>query len=258
MRNEATLKIILPIVTVIVFFLGWSLYVRMSGISDFILPAPEQIFLAVINMTVDSKVWHHAWITIKEAVSGFIIAVTVGMVLGFLMARVQVLEWAFKPFIVSLQLIPKIALAPLFILWFGFGLESKIFMAAALSFFPVFSNSLIAFRSVERGDDDVMTMLQANSWQRFVMLDFPSAMPVILAGMEVAVVMSMIGAIVGEFVGGNEGLGYLAVSYLQELQVPRLFAVIVFLTLIGLALYTLIARLRYWLVPWHASSQKKA
>lgn len=258
MHNDVTLKIVLPIATVAIFFLGWSFYVHSSGISDFILPAPEQILVAFIDMISDPKVWYHARVTVTEAVSGFFIAVALGMVLGFIMARVQVLEWAFKPFIVSLQLIPKIALAPLFILWFGFGLESKIFMAAALSFFPVFSNSLLAFRSVESGDNDVMTMLQANAWQRFIMLDFPSAMPIIFAGMEVAVVMSMIGAIVGEFVGGNEGLGYLAVSYLQELQVPRLFSVIVFLTLIGLALYTFIARLRYWFVPWHASSKKKA
>ncbi|MGH6763689.1 MAG: ABC transporter permease [Phyllobacterium sp.] len=255
MRNDATLKIVLPIITTVIFLGGWSLYVRLSGISDFILPGPEKIVAAFFGMIGDPKVWHHAWVTIIEAVTGFFIAVLIGVTLGFLLARVHLLEWAFKPFIVALQLIPKIALAPLFILWFGFGLESKIFMSAALSFFPIFSNSLVAFRSVERGDNDVMTMLQANSRQRFIMLDLPTAMPVILAGMEVAVVMSMIGAIVGEFVGGNEGLGYLAVSYLQELQVPGLFAVIVLLTLIGLALYTLIARLRYWFVPWHASSR---
>lgn len=169
------------------------------------------------------------------------------------MARVPPVEWAAKPFIVLMQLIPKIALAPLFVLWFGFGLESKIVIAAALAFFPVFSNALQAFKSVDPGDRDVMTMLQANPWQRFVMLDLPAALPVVLTGTEVAVVMAMIGAIVGEFIGGSEGLGYLAVMHLQNLAVPQLFAVIVVLTLVGLALYAVISQLRRWLTPWHVS-----
>ncbi|WP_269429289.1 ABC transporter substrate-binding protein [Paracoccus halophilus] len=199
------------------------------------------------------EIWERATKLLVDGTHG-----TRALAEGLAMARVEMLEWAFKPFIVCLQLIPKIALAPLFILWFGFGIESKIVISAALSFFPVFSNSLVAFRSVEPGDRDVFTMLQANPLQRFLMLDLPTALPVVLAGMEVAVVMSMIGAIVGEFIGGNEGLGYLAVAMLQELQVPGLFAVIVFLTLIGLSLYTLISKLRGWLTPWHASVTGRA
>lgn len=256
MANPRVLKILLPTVTVIVFFVLWTVYVRTADVSAFILPTPLQIIAAFIALVGDPKVWHHALVTVIEAVSGFFIAVALGVFLGVMMARIQMLEWAFKPFIVAFQLIPKIALAPLFILWFGFGLESKIVIAAALSFFPVFSNSLVAFRSVEPEDRDVFTILQANPFQRFLMLDLPTALPVVLAGTEVAVVMSMIGAIVGEFIGGNEGLGYLAVAMLQELKVPELFAVIVLLTLIGLAFYTLISRLRAWLTPWHASVAK--
>ncbi|MEW5424270.1 ABC transporter permease [Amorphus sp. 3PC139-8] len=256
MSNQRVLRIALPTLTVAVFFILWTLYVRTADVSAFILPTPLEILYALVGMVGDAKVWHHAWITVIEAVSGFLIAVALGVFLGVAMARVRMLEWAFKPFIVAFQLIPKIALAPLFILWFGFGLESKIVIAAALSFFPVFSNALVAFRSVEPEDRDVFTILQAGPLQRFVMLELPTALPVVLAGTEVAVVMAMIGAIVGEFIGGNEGLGYLAVSYLQELRVPELFGVIVFLTLIGLALYTLIARLRGWLTPWHASVAK--
>ncbi|MFV0244736.1 MAG: ABC transporter permease [Qingshengfaniella sp.] len=252
--NRKFLRIALPVVTVGAFLMIWTLYVRGAEVSAFILPTPAQILTAFIDLIQDPKVWHHARVTLTEAVSGFLIAVTLGMSLGLMMARVEMLEWAFKPFIVCLQLIPKIALAPLFILWFGFGLESKIVIAAALAFFPVFSNALVAFRSVDKGDRDVFTMLQAGPVQRFVMLEFPNALPVVLAGAEVAVVMSMIGAIVGEFIGGNEGLGYLAVAKLQELQVPDLFAVIVLLAMIGLLLYTVIARLRGWLAPWHASS----
>ncbi|MCT8998560.1 ABC transporter permease [Chelativorans intermedius] len=253
MAGDRFLRIALPTATVVVFLVLWTVYVRTAEVSAFILPTPLEIVAAFVELVGDPDIWHHALVTVIEAVSGFLIAVAIGITLGMAMARIQVLEWAFKPFIVCLQLIPKIALAPLFILWFGFGLESKIVIAAALSFFPVFSNALVAFRSVEPGDRDVFTMLQATPFQRFVMLDLPTALPVVLAGMEVAVVMSMIGAIVGEFIGGNEGLGYLAVAMLQELRVPGLFAVIVLLTLIGLSLYTLIAQLRGWLTPWHTS-----
>lgn len=245
----------LPAIAVALFLAGWSLYVRSAEVSAFVLPAPEAIGAALIELARGPELWYHARITVTEAVTGFVLAVSIGVSLGFLMARVPPVEWAAKPFIVLLQLVPKIALAPLFILWFGFGLESKIVIAAALAFFPVFSNSLIAFKSVEKGDSDVMVMLQANPLQRFLMLELPTALPVILTGMEVSVVMAMIGAIVGEFIGGSEGLGYLAVKYLQELSVPNLFAVIVVLTLVGLVLYTLISRLRAWLAPWHSSSK---
>jgi NitT/TauT family transport system permease protein len=252
--NTNTQKIVFPTAAVIVFLAGWSYYVRSGEVSPFVLPPPEAIVLALSEMVFDPKLWHHARVTVIEAVSGFLTAVTLGISIGFLMARIPPIEWAAKPFIVLLQLIPKIALAPLFILWFGFGLESKIVIAAALAFFPVFSNSLIAFKSVEPGDRDVLTMLQASPLQQFTMLEFPSALPVILTGTEVAVVLAMIGAIVGEFIGGNEGLGYLAVAHLQNLAVPELFGVIVILALVGLVLYTLIGRLRVWLSPWHSST----
>ncbi|MGI3166930.1 ABC transporter permease [Pseudooceanicola sp. 200-1SW] len=257
MDNPRFWRLALPVIAVCLFLLGWSWYVRAAEVSAFVLPTPEAILMALIALVQDPELWRHARVTVIEAVSGFAIAVTLGVVLGVVMARVPPVEWAAKPFIVLLQLIPKIALAPLFILWFGFGLESKIVIAAALAFFPIFSNALIAFKSVEKGDADVMTMLQASPAQRFVLLELPHALPVVLTGMEVSVVMAMIGAIVGEFIGGNEGLGFLAVKYLQELNVPNLFAVIVVLTLVGLTLYTVIGRLRAWAVPWHAASSGK-
>ena len=244
----------LPIAAVIVFLVGWSIYVRTTAISAFVLPPPEAIVAALSKMVFDPQLWSHTLVTVTETVSGFVIAVLLGVFLGFVMARIPPVEWAAKPFVVVFQLIPKIALAPLFILWFGFGLESKIVISAALAFFPVFSNALVAFKSVERGDRDVMVILQARPIQRFVMLELPTALPVILTGMEVAVVLAMIGAIVGEFIGGNEGLGFLAVSYLQNLAVPNLFGVIVLLTLLGLILYAIIGRLRAWLTPWHVST----
>ena len=164
MSRERLYRIGLPIASVTVFLIIWSVYVHSAEVSAFVLPPPEKILVALSQMITEPKLWHHARITATEAISGFLIATFIGVGLGFTMARFPPVEWAAKPFIVCLQLIPKIALAPLFILWFGFGLESKIVIAAALSFFPVFSNSLVAFKSVEPGDKDVLTMLQAKSW----------------------------------------------------------------------------------------------
>lgn len=252
--SQKTLKLLLPFSSVTLFLLLWALYVERAEVSPFVLPSPQAILMALIEMVQTRALWEHALVTVTEALSGFCIAVTLGVSLGFIMARVPPVEWAAKPFIVLLQLIPKIALAPLFILWFGFGLESKIVIAASLAFFPVFSNALQAFKSVEPGDRDVFTMLQANPGQRFFLLDLPNALPVVLTGAEVAVVLAMIGAIVGEFIGGNEGLGYLAVAHLQNLAVPELFGVIVVLAMVGLVLYSLIGQLRRRFSPWHVSS----
>lgn len=135
MGTDRFIRIALPTATVFAFLIAWTVYVHTAEVSAFILPTPMQIVSAFIGLVSDPDIWGHALVTVIEAVSGFMIAVVLGISLGMAMARVQMLEWAFKPFIVCLQLIPKIALAPLFILWFGFGLESKIVIAAALAFF---------------------------------------------------------------------------------------------------------------------------
>ena len=253
-RGERILRLILPIVTVVAFFAIWTLYVEHTDVSAFILPAPLAIGHAFLDLIEGAAVWRHVRITVEEAVSGFVIAVILGMFFGTMLAKLRMLELAFKPFIVALQLVPKIALVPLFILWFGFGIESKIVIAATLAFFPIFANALIGMKSVDRGDRDLFVSMQARPLATFWLLDLPSALPVILTGTEVGIVLAIIGAIVGEFMGGNVGLGYLAVAKLQDLKVAELFAVILLLTLIGLALYMLVAGVRRWLTPWHEAS----
>lgn len=253
-QTETVLRFLLPLATAILLLAGWSFYVRSSELSPLILPAPEKILWAFLDQLRDPKVWHHAWVTIVETMTGFGLAVIVGVVLGTLLAKVRPLEWCLGPFVVALQVVPKIALAPLFILWFGFGLESKIVISLVVAFFPVFANTMVAMKSIDPGDREVFASMRAGSFKTFWMLEMPSAMPVILTGMEVAIVLAIIGAVVGEFIGGNEGLGYLTVAKLQQLQVDQLFGVVLFLTLIGLGLYLLVTLLRRILVPWHQAS----
>ncbi|MBI1200898.1 MAG: ABC transporter permease subunit [Rhodopseudomonas sp.] len=250
-RTDRLLRVLLPVVTVVAFFAVWTVYVDSAKVSAFILPPPLEIGYAFVRLVGDGGVWKHVLVTVEEAVAGFAIAVALGLVFGTLLAKLRLAEMALKPFIVALQLVPKIALVPLFILWFGFGIESKVVISAALAFFPIFANALIGFKSVDRGDRDLFISMQAKPLATFWLLDLPSALPVILTGAEVGIVLAIIGAIVGEFMGGNVGLGYLAVAKLQDLKVADLFAVILLLTLIGLTLYSLVAGLRRWLTPWH-------
>ena len=252
--RDNILRIALPVITLAVLFAGWTIYVRNAEISPFVLPPPGKIATAFYNLLFDPAAWRHARITVTETLGGFLCATVAGIFAGTLMAKFQPLEWAFKPFIIVLQLVPKIALAPLFVLWFGFGLESKIVISAVLSFFPIFANTLMAIKSVDPGDREVFESLRASPLQTFLMLEWPAALPVILTGMEIAIVLATIGAIVGEFIGGNAGLGHLALMKLQELQVDGLFAVILMLTLIGLAMYGGVTLLRRLLVPWHQAS----
>lgn len=255
-RNSDLLAWILPVLVVVLFFGGWTWYVRAYNVSRFILPEPMAIFTAFVKLLQEPDIWGHVWITVFETVTGFAIAIFVGVFLGVTMGKIRWLEIALKPFVIATQVVPKIALVPLFILWFGFGPQSKVVIAAVLSFFPIFSNTMLGIKSVDLGYREVMTTFRASAWQRFRFLELPSALPYILTGMEVGIVLAIIGAIVGEFIGANRGLGYMAVATLQELQVDTLFGVILLLALIGLSMYFTVVMLRRLLVPWHESAMR--
>jgi len=236
------------------FFLVWEIYVRALKISPFILPPPSQVWFALLDLLREPSTFRHTRITVEETLGGFAFAVLFGVGLGTLLGKIAWLERALNPLIVASQVVPKVALIPLFILWFGFGATSKVVIAAVLASFPILTNTVLGVKSVERGHHDVMDSLNAGGWARFRMLELPSSLPYILTGMEVGIVLATIGAVVGEYLGGSDGLGSLAVSTLNALQVDTLFAVILLLTIIGLALYLIITALRRLIVPWHDSA----
>jgi NitT/TauT family transport system permease protein len=146
-----------------------------------------------------------------------------------------------------------VALVPLFIVWFGFGMTSKVVLAAVIAFFPIMTNTILGIKSVETGHSDVMLSLNAGRWNTFWEVELPSALPFILTGMEVGIVLATIGAIVGEYLGGSNGLGYMAVATLNAFDVNAMFAVIVLLTVLGLVLYFAVVLLRRYVTPWHVS-----
>lgn len=244
-------------VTIILLLAVWQAYVTLSGVSPLILPAPGAVLRALLRIIQRPATWDAAWVTLGETVGGFAIAALSGIAMGVVLGRVAWLERAVQPVLVGVQVVPKIALVPLFIVWFGFGIGSKVTIAAALAFFPVFSNAVLGVRGIENGHREVMTALNAGPWQRFLRLDLPSCAPCVLAGMEMGVVLAIVGCVVGEFVGGNAGLGYLLVARLNAYETDGLFAVIVLLALVSFAFDAAMVLARRLLVPWHGSTAEE-
>jgi NitT/TauT family transport system permease protein len=231
----------------------WQLAVSVFGVSEFILPSPSAVAGALGTLLTGPDIWGHIGITLLEVLVGFAIALVSGIVVGAVLGRIEWLQRAVQPGLVALQVVPKVAFVPIFVIWFGFGPTSKIIMAALLAFFPIMLNVMLGVRSVERGHRDVMRGLGAGRWETFRDLELPSTLPYIFTGAEVAIVFSVIGAIVGEYLGGSEGLGFLVVSSLNSLDAPRLFAVIVLLAVLGSLLYAAVTVTKRLVIPWHES-----
>ena len=236
-------------------FVGlWKLSTVVTNVSPFVLPPPEAVADRLATLIRQPDVWLvHARVTFIETVTGFLIALLTGVIAGAILGRVFWLELAVRPLVVALQVIPKVALVPLFVIFFGFGLTAKIVIAAILAFFPIMLNVMLGVRSVDAGHREVMRSLDASRWQTFASLDFHSTLPYVFAGMEVGIVFALIGAIVGEYLGGNEGLGYMVVVSLNALDAPQLFAVIILLAALGSLLFFAVNGLKRWMIPWHDS-----
>lgn len=261
MDRETLLRILPWISTplLLVAIVGfWKFSTVTFEVSPFVLPPPEAVAVALFEYAQRPETWFvHARITLVEAVAGFAIALVTGVIVGAVLGRVIWLERAVRPLVIALQVIPKVALIPLFVIWFGFGMTSKVVIAAILAFFPIMLNVMLGVRSVEPGHREVMRSLDATRWQTFKSLDFHSTLPYVFAGMEVGIVFAVIGAIVGEYLGGNEGLGYMVVVSLNALDAPQLFAVIILLAALGSVLFFAVNAAKRLMIPWHESVIQK-
>jgi NitT/TauT family transport system permease protein len=237
---------------------AWWIYVYLSKISAFILPPPASVWRAWIVLLTSKRAWIDTTLTVYATLLGFACAVAVGVALGVLIARVRWLEQTLNPFVVASQVLPKVALVPLFVVWFGFGITSKVLIAATLAFFPILTNTVLGVKSIERGHRDVMLSLNATRLQIFRRLELPSSLPFIISGMEVGIVLALIGAIVGEYVGGDKGLGHLLVARMNAFETDGLFAVMIQMTILGFIFHFAISLLRGALIPWHESAHYEA
>ena len=239
----------------IVFLAAWESYVRLLDVNWFILPPPSVVVAEWVRELGTANLWYHTWITVFETLLGFVFAVVLGVGFGALMGKMRRVEQTLHPFVVATQVVPKIALIPLLIVWFGFDLTPKVIIAAVLAFFPILVNTTLGFKSIYRGHREVMLSLNASRWQTVTQLDFQSALPYILTGMEMGIVLSIIGAVVGEFLGGSEGLGVLAVREMNSFNTTALFAVVIHLSVIGFIFYAVLVGCRRFFIPWHESVQ---
>ncbi|GGH34907.1 ABC transporter permease [Microbacterium album] len=238
---------------VVVLIATWHIVVTALEVNPFIFPPPAEVWQSFVQLMGNQRTWSATATTVSEVVIGFLIAVVSGLVVGVVLGKLRWLEVSLRPLIVIAQVAPKVAFVPLFVIWFGFGMTSKIVLSALLAFFPIMLNVLLGVRSVEQGQREVMQSLNATRWQKFVQLEMRSLQPYLFAGMEVAIVLATIGAIVGEYLGGNDGLGNMVVSAMNSLDAAMTFALILWLSVIGLALYLIVNELKRFFIPWHES-----
>jgi NitT/TauT family transport system permease protein len=242
----------LPLVplVLVVFVLAWEGIVRAWHIQEFLVPAPSAIGRALMAGLTSRLYVDHFGVTLYESLLGFLIAAAAGIACGTVIAQFRVVEQTLYPYLVALQTLPKIAIAPLLIVWLGFGLTSKVVIAALVAFFPVLVNVIVGLKTVDASKLDLMRSLDASRWQTFRYVTFPNALPFVFAGLDIAIVFSVLGAIVGEFVGSQRGLGNLILQFHTSLDIAGMFAVLLLLAALGVGLHLLIQAIQRRVIFW--------
>jgi NitT/TauT family transport system permease protein len=232
------------------FVLGWHLLVRWRDYPSFILPSPSLVWSRFLALLADGTLSMHIATTLFEIFAGLVIGLTAALLIGYGLAKSPLLERILSPYIVASQAVPIVAIAPLLVIWFGFGWTSKVLVCALTVFFPAVVTTIVGIRSVDRDLRALMRSLQASRWQTFAKLEVPGALPVLFAGLKVAVTLAVIGAVVGEFVGADRGLGFLINLARGTLDTPMLFVALFTLVIIALLLYAAVAVLEYFVLAW--------
>jgi NitT/TauT family transport system permease protein len=228
----------------------WETLPRAGLVPEIILPPITSTLYALYTLVISPFFMGHFLVTLNEIFWGFVIGTAIGLVMGIGLGVWGPVKRLFYPFVVAFQAIPKIVLAPLLISWFGYGQASKIAMAIVISFFPVLINTMVGLESVPKDMIRLMQSLRASKQQIFRKVELPSAAPLMFAGVKTALTFALIGAIVGEFVGAKEGLGFLLYTYNFQLRIDRVFSVIIILSTIGGVLYFVVEWLDKRLIYW--------
>lgn len=248
---RAHLEILMVPVAMVVLVGVWAVIGKLGDYPSFLLPTPQQVWARFFKVVSDGTLWYHTQVTLAEILGGLALGLTAAVLLGYLLAKSPLLERFLSPYIVASQSVPIVALAPLLIVWFGFGLTSKVLVCALTIFFPVLINTIIGLRSVDEGLMDLMRVLKAGRWQIFRHLEVPAALPVLLAGLKIGVTLAVIGAVVGEFAQSDRGLGFLVNLANRGLfDTPLMFVALFVLMTIALALYGLVSVLEAMLLRW--------
>jgi len=228
----------------------WQLFTSFSQVPSFIFPTPSEVWERLILVVRDGTLLKHSLITLQEVVFGLLLGLSAAIIIGYLLAKSRAVEQVLAPYIVASQSIPIVAIAPLLVIWLGPGIFSKILTSALIVFFPVLVNTIVGLRSVPRELYDLMRILQASPWQRIYKLEIPAAMPVFLGGLRIGATLSVIGAVVGEFVGADKGLGFLVNVGRGLYDTSLVFVAVFTIVLLSLGLYGSVIFLENKLLSW--------
>jgi NitT/TauT family transport system permease protein len=240
-----------PVASAVIAIVAWQVLVVLFRIPNFLIPLPGTVLERLIS---DSNLLlYHSGITLLESVGGFVFSVVFGIPLGILLVWSPLLERSIMPWLVVSQSFPKVALAPIVVIWFGLGLFPKVLISFSVAFFPVVIGTIAGLMSVEPEVIELARSMQATPYKTFMKIRMPFAMPSVFAGLKVAVAFATVGAVVGEWVGATSGLGYLMLWANANLDTPLLFAIVVCLMVIGLVTYYAVVLAERLALPWHVS-----
>jgi len=253
-RRLASLRPWLGLLSIAGFLLAWHLTARLGDLPAFILPAPADVWARFLRTLSDGSLLTHTFVTLTEVLVGLLAGAFFATLIGYFVARSRLLENMLSPYLVASQAVPLVAIAPLLVIWFGPGMFSKFLICALIVFFPILVNTVVGVRAVPAVLHDLMRSLRASRGQILMKLEIPAALPVFLGGLRVGATLSVIGAVVGEFVGSDSGLGFLVNVGRGQYDTALVFVAVFTLIFLALALYGLVAFAEKRLLVWQQSS----
>lgn len=235
----------------VVFLAGWELTCRATGISELVLPAPTAVFQTLWDGLASGFLLPHIWLTSVEMLLGLAAGCVIGFLCGIMLGETEFLRRILYPYIIASQVIPKLALVPLFIVWFGFGMTSTVVITALICFFPLLENTMTGIQHIDPQKRELFRMLGATRLQTLFRLKIPAGLPVILAGLRVAVVLALVGAVVAEFIAGRAGLGAMIIASQGMMDSPLMFALLIVITILGMLFYQATLFVEQWVLRRH-------
>lgn len=262
MKSQSKLKkpirfILEYLISISIFIVIWQIYVMISKVPTFVLPSPNVVFAQFYELFSTGFIWPHLWTTSWEVIVGFIIGSALGVILGYIFAKVDVIKTALMPYLIFAQTAPKIALVPLFVIWFGIGMVSKVVLILSMVIFPVMSGVVLGISSIPTDVINLMKILKASKWQIFSKVEMMYSLPFIFSGLKIGIVQAVIGAIVSEWMSGKQGLGYVLTYASATYNTPLLMAGIIVTILLGIISYEIIDMSGSKMLRWHDSENLK-
>lgn len=249
-------RFVLLIISLAALLAAWQLIIIISDLPTFMLPSPAAVWVRFVQTIQDGSLFRHLGTTLLEVLLGLGLGVSSATILGYVIAKSRWIERLLSPYIVASQSVPMVAIAPLLVIWFGPGLLSKILIAALIVFFPVLVNTVVGVRAVPEDLHALMRSLQANRWQTLRMLELPAALPIIFGGLRVGATLAVIGAVVGEFVGSDRGLGFLINVGRGLYDTALVFVAMFVLISLALVLYGIVVALETRLLSWQRRAEE--